>query len=123
LRKSWIVACLLPLLVGCATLGQGFRSDPFAAASERSLLVLVENTTQDDVRVEVRGPGDRHSIGVVSARSNRQVAVPWPEYQEIRFQIDPFVARQAIIMGGTAGPGDRVNLVVVTPFERSFVRR
>ena len=122
MRHSWIAACLL-LLAGCASLGQGFRSDPFATAAERSVMVVVENTTRNDIRVEARGPRDRHSIGVVGAGSIRQVAVPWSEFQEIRFQIDPFVERQSIIMGGTAGPGDRVTLVVVTPYNRSYVRR
>lgn len=119
-----VIAVFALLTAGCSALNSyGFRSDPFTSADDRSVVIYVENTTTQDVRVVARGAGSRHELGTMNANSSRQVSIAWDVYQELRFQVDPVSGRQISVRGVSVGPGERVNFVIVQPLERSFVRR
>ena len=120
-----IAALALAILAGgCASFGpQSFRGDPFAPAADRSLVVFIENTTMEDIRIEARSPRDRYELGMISSRSARQTSIPWSELQDLRFQLDPLSGRRATTRPASVGPGERVTLVIVQPLEQSFIRR
>lgn len=97
--------------------------DPFASASERRVLVYVQNRHVEDVNVAVVAAGRRESLGLIGGRSQRQFSVSWPRAENIQFQIEPFAGRRHTVGGGVVRPGDRVELYVQEPITRSFVSR
>ncbi|TVR66804.1 MAG: hypothetical protein EA422_01220 [Gemmatimonadales bacterium] len=119
-----VVALVVVLsLLGCGSLlGRG-DWDPFRSADERQLLVVVNNQHDRDVNVTITGPGQRSRLGFVPSRSFETYRVTWSRYQEARFVIEPTGGRRHTTGGLSVGPGDRIELVVVNPVQRSFVRR
>lgn len=122
MHRAWFaIAIIVPLLLsGC---GGGASYDPFAGTAERRVTVRIQNLHNSDVNVVALGPGLRHEIGMVSARAVRQASVPWSGYQDLRFQIEPIGGRRVTTSGVAVGPGERVELIVQSPVERSFIRR
>lgn len=119
-----VVALLAVLsLLGCGSvLGRG-DWDPFRSADERQLLVVVNNQHDRDVNITITAPGQRSRLGFVPSRSFETYRVNWSRYQEARFVIEPTGGRRHTTGGMSVGPGDRIELVVVNPIQRSFVRR
>ncbi|TVP57982.1 MAG: hypothetical protein EA351_04690 [Gemmatimonadales bacterium] len=112
------------LLAGCTSFGpQAFRGDPFAPSADRSLIVFIENTTMEDIRIEARSPRDRYDLGMINSRSARRTSIPWSDLQDLRFQLDPISGRRVTTRPASVGPGERVTLVIVQPLEQSFIRR
>ena len=124
MKRALVFSALALVLGGCAALSGGITSsDPFLASAERRLSVRVENIHQDDMSVRVLGAGRRHDLGRIQGRTVQQFSVPWPSHQEVRFQIEPIVGRRHTTHSVSAGPGERVHLVITQPVERSVVRR
>lgn len=123
-KNTIVLVGLVLLVTGCGGFGPaGFSGDPFAPAEARSLLVLMENSTIDDVRVQARSPRDRYDLGIVTSRTARQTSIPWSEVSNLSFQLDPLTGRRATIQGPSVGPGERVTLVIVDPIDQSYIRR
>jgi hypothetical protein len=114
---------LVVSLSGCGwVLGRG-DWDPFASQAERRLSIRVENANRNDVQVRVISGGTRHDLGMVGGRSYRQTSVPWRGTGDVRFEINPIAGRRFTTSGMTVSPGDRVELIVAEPVQRSFIRR
>lgn len=125
MRKGTLMAMLaLGLaLSGCGMLRGGSSWDPFASQAERRLAIRVENANQRDVQIRVLAGGTRHDLGTIRSRSFRQTSIPWSSSGDVRFEISAIAGRRFTTQGVRAEPGDRVELIVVDPLQRSFVRR
>lgn len=123
MKNATLLIGLVLLLAGCGGGGPpAFRGDPFATADSRSLIVLLENNTTEDVQVEARSPRDRHDLGFVNGRSARQTSIPWASLGSLRFQLETRSGRRVNVQGPSVGPGERVTLVIVSPIDQSFIR-
>jgi hypothetical protein len=120
-----LLATLLAGATGCALLSGGIASsDPFMSASERRVIVRIDNLNGQDVAVTALGPGRRHNVGWIQSRTGRQYSVPWSgQRQEIRFQLEPRSGRRVTVPGFSVGPGEFVALVITEPLQNSYVRR
>ncbi len=121
-RVVWSILGVL-LLGGCAAIGGGSGWDPFAGAAERRLAVRVENVSRDDVRITALAPGRRLEMGLVGGRSRRDFSIPWQAMEDVRFQIEIVAGRRHTTVGVPVAAGDRVELIVQDPIQRSIVRR
>jgi hypothetical protein len=111
-------------LTSCARfLSGGSGWDPFTSAEERRVLLRVQNLHSQEVRVRAWATASRHDLGPVAGRGSRQIRVPWTVPGEVRFEIDPILGSRFTTPGVWVSPGDQVELVVVDPVQRSFVRR
>lgn len=108
---------------GCGFLRGGSNWDPFASQAERRVAIRVENANRSDVQVRVVAAGTRHDLGTIGGRSFRQTSIPWSSSGDLRFEINPIAGRRFTTRGVHVNPGDRVELIVVEPLQRSFVRR
>ncbi len=119
-----VVALALVVSVsGCGWVMARGDWDPFASQAERRLSIRVENANRNDVQVRVISGGTRHDLGLVGGRSFRQTSVPWRGTADLRFEINPVAGRRHTTPGTTVSPGDRVELIVTEPVQRSFIRR
>lgn len=113
---------LLLATAGCG-LVRGNSWDPFASVSERQLQIRVQNTTLDDVFVDAVAAGRRSELGLVPSRSTTQHEIPWSRVEDLRFRVSPIGGRPHTTNGLSVAPGDRVELVVLSPLNRSYARR
>lgn len=116
------LAGLLLMVAGCG-LARGNSWDPFRSTSERQILIRIQNNTLQDVFVDAMSAGQRSELGLVSSRSSAQHRISWSRVEDLRFRISPIGGRPHTTAGLSVGPGDRVELVVQSPLNRSFVRR
>jgi hypothetical protein len=111
-------------LSACARLLSGGSGwDPFTTSEERRVVLRVQNLHSQDVRVRAFATASQHDLGPVAGRGSRQIRVPWTVPGEVRFEIDPMLGSRFTTPGFWVSPGDQVELVVVDPVQRSFVRR
>jgi hypothetical protein len=75
------------------------------------------------VSVRALSAGSRVSLGTVDPRSRRAVAIPWNNRDNVRFQLELLAGRSHTTQSLTVGPGDRVELWIGDPVQRSVVRR
>lgn len=121
-----LVCCVCGLalaVTGCGLLSGGGTWDPFASQSERQLQIRVQNSTGDDVRIEVLAAGRREALGLVGGRTAREFGVPWSRTENIRFRLDPIAGNRLTVGNVLVSPGDRVDLYLQEPLSRSFVVR
>jgi hypothetical protein len=123
IRRLVSVLGLVLLVTGCGALSGRSTWDPFASTQDRQISIRVENPTTADVTVSALSPGRRVQLGTVASRSTQQYRITWSSTQDIRFQIDPVGGRRHTTAPTGVSPGDRVELWVQQPLERSFVRR
>jgi hypothetical protein len=123
IRRLVSVLGLVLLVTGCGALSGRSSWDPFASTQDRQISIRVENPTTADVTVFALSPGRRVELGIVGSRSTQQYRIAWSSTQDIRFQIDPLGGRRHTTPPTGVSPGDRVELWVQQPLERSFVRR
>ncbi len=119
----WAVPLILIFVTGCSGLASGGSWDPFAQSSERRLHVRVQNLTTTDVNVHILAPGRRLEVGLVASRSIRDFSIPWSGTQDARFQVEQIAGRRHTTTGVQVGPGERVEVIVQDPLQRTIVRR
>lgn len=85
--------------------------------------IRVQNTTQSDVVVEAVAGTRRTELGIVDAGRQTQFRMGWSRVQDLRFNVSLIGGRRHITSGVSVGPGDQVELIVLTPLDRSYVRR
>ena len=122
--RTPVVAFLLAvLLAGCGgLLGRG-DWDPFRSAAERQLAVIIFNEHSAHVSIRALSVGRRENLGTVDPRSRRTVAIPWSTRDNIRFQLELLAGRTHTTRSILVAPGDRVELWIAEPVQRSVVRR
>jgi hypothetical protein len=126
MKKGALLLVGLGCLLGtsaCGWLPGGTDWDPFASPGERRLAIRIENANRNDVEVRVISGGRRHNLGTVSSRTFRQTSIPWSSTQDLRFEINPLTGRRHTTQGVMVSPGDRVELIVADPVQRSVIRR
>jgi hypothetical protein len=123
IRRFVSVLGLILIVTGCGALAGRSSWDPFASTQDRQISIRVENPTTMDVSVFALSPGRRMELGTVASRSTQQYRITWSLTQDIRFQIDPIGGRRHTTAPTGVSPGDRLELWVQQPLERSFVRR
>ncbi len=123
IRQMLPTLLLALVLSGCGGFAAQSSWDPFASRQDRQIGIRVENPTQRDVSVTAVAPGRRIELGMVGSRSSQQYRIPWSQTQDIRFQLDPIGGRRHITPPTTVSPGDRIEVWLQDPLERSVVRR
>ena len=117
-----LVIAGLALAAGCGLI-RGDSWDPFASVQERQLHIRVHNTTHTDVVVEALAGTRRTELGIVDAGRQTQFRMGWSRVQDLRFNVSLIGGRRHITSGVAVGPGDVVELIVLSPLDRSYVRR
>ena len=121
--SAGLALLLIFAAAGCGWVLGGSNWDPFASPTERRLAIRVENANRNDMQVRVISGGTRHDLGMIGGRSYRQTSIPWSATGAVRFEIDPIAGRRFTTSGLTVAPGDRVELIIADPVQRSFIRR
>lgn len=123
---KWQATALASILAcaACATAESPFRGGEEDVGGGGTLALWVENQNVEQVRITVLGPQVAQELGEISGRRSEMFAVPWPRSGELRIRIE-------LVLGGRrfttplilALPGDRVDLTVSSPLQRSFIRK
>lgn len=122
-RHFPLVLFLVLALGGCGgLLGRG-DWDPFRSSAERQLSIFILNENAAHVSVVAVGPGTRMNLGTIDPRSRRAVAIPWSSRNSVRFQLELLAGRRHTTPSVLVGPGDRVELWIGDPVQRTVVRR
>ncbi len=122
-RWTLLLSCALApaLLVGCATTS---RANPFEEGGAAQVIrISVTNRQFNDARVSAIRPGGRTTLGTVGGNQSQSFRIPWSANDRLELRVDLLAGGRYTTRPMTVNPGEEIELFILNPLYRSYVRR